>query len=129
MDVAESGIEEGLDGDECVRAWLDGADGEDELLGELVEVAHFGTLFVGGGLSKARSATLIDDVDAVFGEVAESEDVALGALGDSNDAQGFAQGGVELASIEEDVDGVIVFGVAQEDEVVYGDDSWDACAL
>ena len=76
-------------------------------------------------MSEACSAALVDDVNTVFGEVAEGEDVALGALGDGDDALSFAQGGVELASIEENVDGVVVFGMAQEDEVVYGDESWD----
>ena len=96
------------------------------MLGQVVAGAHFGLGLGVGFLAELCATTLIDHVDAVFGEVAVGEYVALGAFGDGHYALGFAQGGVELAAIEEDVDGVVVFGMAQEDEVVDGDDAWDA---
>ena len=90
MNVAEGGLEQRLDSKECVLARFYGAYREDETLGELVEVANFSAFFICGCLAEARSTTLIDDVDAFFGEVAECEDVALGAFGNGDDALGFA---------------------------------------
>ena len=126
MDIGEGGTQQRLNGEERVFAGFDGSYGEDETRGKVVERAHASLLVASGELAEASAATLIDDVDAVFGELAEGEDVALGALGDGDDALRLAQRGEELAPIEEDVDGMIVFGMAKEDEVVDGDKARDA---
>ena len=68
-------------------------------------------------------ATLIDQVDAVAGEATQFDDVLAGAFADGDDAVGLAERLVELALVDPGVDGVVVFGMAHEDEVVDGDDA------
>ena len=71
----------------------------------------------------AGVATLIDQVDAVAGEATQLDDVLAGAFADGDDAVGLAERLVELALVDPGVDGVVVFGMAHEDEVVDGDDA------
>ena len=53
-------------------------------------------------------------------------DVALRALADGDDMIGFTQRATELPLIETGVDSLIVFRMAQENQVVDGDDGTNA---
>ena len=81
-------------------------------------------------LSLARleigAARLIDHADFLFRHIAEMHDVALRALADGDDMIGFTQRATELPLIESGVDSLIVFRMAQENEVVDSDDGTNA---
>ena len=69
-------------------------------------------------------AGLVDDGDAggieLWGVV---EDVAAGTLADGDDMGGLADGLAELPGVDLRVYPMVIFGVAEEDEVVDGDDT------
>ena len=126
MDVLRQQVD-GLDSHGEVLATLDGTDGKDETLGELVTGADIGTALGRDRGGETGGKTLVDDADAVgILRTAQLEDVLAGALADGDDVVGLTEGMAELPLVETGVEPVVVLGVAQEDEVVDGDDAADA---
>ena len=72
-------------------------------------------------------AGLVDDGDAGGIELGSIvEDVAAGTLADGDDMGGLADGLAELPGVDLRVYPMVIFGVAEEDEVVDGDHTGDA---
>ena len=109
---------QGLHGEHHILALLNGADVEDIVLGQRIAAPHCRPLVVAGSAPEVAAAILIDDINAVGRIIGIVEDVALGALADGDDAVGLAQRAIELAAIEHHVEPMIVFGMAQKDEIV-----------
>ena len=118
---------QGFDGEEGVLALFDGADTEDEGGVQTETTAHVGDGVGGGFARETGSAALVDDVDGIGGNAAKLDDIALGALADGDDAVGFATGLTKLVGVDLGIEPMVVFGMAQEDEVVDGDDGGDGC--
>ena len=69
-------------------------------------------------------AGLVDDGDAGGIELrGVVEDVTAGTLADGDDMGGLADGLAELPGVDLRVYPMVIFGVAEEDEVVDGDDT------
>ncbi len=71
---------------------------------------------------------MVDDADAALVNMAQLHDVALGTLADGNDVVGLADGLPELPCIDLRVNPMVELGVAEEDEVMDGDNALDAAA-
>ena len=111
----------GLDGQKDVLTLFDGTHMNDVAVGELVAGIDFLALVIADMLLKPRAARLIDEADLLFGDMAVMDDVALGTLGDGDDEIGLFQRSAELPGIDLPVNPFVVFGMAEEDEVVDGD--------
>jgi hypothetical protein len=111
----------GLDGQKDVLTLFDSAYMNDVAIGELVAGIDLLALVVADMLLKPRAARLIDKADLLFGDMAVMDDVALGTLGDGDDEVGLFQRSAELPGIDLPVYPFVVFGMAEEDEVMYGD--------
>ena len=72
---------------------------------------------------KAGGVTLVNDRDATFVDMPVFHNVALRTFADSNDMIGFADGLTELPGIDFRVNPMIELWVAQEDQVVDGDNA------
>ena len=77
-------------------------------------------------LFEKGAAGLVDDADLVGRNLTELDDVTTGAFGNGDDKVGFFDGPVKLPSVDLAVEPFVVFGMAEEDEVVDGDDTGDA---
>ena len=109
-----------------VLALLDAAHIQDVTCGQVVVRAHRCQDGFGNPLAEALVAALIDDFDLIGRRAEIMDDVALGTLADGDDAVGIAAGPAELIGIDPPVDGLVIARVAEEDEVVDGDDRLDA---
>lgn len=113
--------EKGLDSQKDVLTLFDGAYMNDVAVGKLVAGIDLLALVIADMLLKPRVARLIDKADLLFGDMAIMDDVTLGTLGDGDDEVGLFQRSAELPGIDLPVYPFVVFGMAEEDEVVDGD--------
>ena len=119
---------QGLHGEGDVLALLDGAHVDDVAAGQLVAGIDLLQHVFADRLLKEGAARLVDELNLLGGHMAVVDDVATGALGDGYDAVGLFQGAAEFPGVDFTVYPFVVFGMAQEDEVVDGDHGADAAA-
>lgn len=85
------------------------------------------TLFrFGDRFKKSGVTTLVADPDLTGGNLIKFNDVALGLLADGYDAIGLFTSVFEFISVDTNIDGVVMLGVAFKNEIVDGDDGADA---
>ena len=111
----------GLDSQKDVFTLFDGANMNNVAVRKFVAGIDLLALVIADMLLKPRAARLIDKADLLFGDMAVMDDVALGTLGDGDDEVGLFQRSAELPGIDLPVYPFVVFGMAEEDEVVDGD--------
>ena len=113
--------EKGLDSQKDVLTLFDGTHMNNVAVGKLVAGIDLLALVITDMLLEPRATRLIDKADLLFGNMAVMDDVALGTLGDGDDEVGLFQRSAELPGIDLPVYPFVVFGMAEEDEVVDGD--------
>ena len=116
----------GLDGQKDVLTLFDGTHMNNVAIGELVAGIDLLALVIADMLLEPRTARLIDKADLLFRDMTVMDDVTLGTLGDGDDEVGFFQRSAEFPGIDFPVNPFVVFGMAEENEVVDGDNRLNA---
>ena len=115
-----------LDGQQHVLAFLYRAHAKHITVGQHVFVAHHPHFRGSRRLGETWGTALIDDVYALWVNIAQFADVTFCALADGHYAVGLIDGVKKFLGVDLHVSTVVIFRMAHEDQIVNGDDRTDA---
>ena len=118
-----------LDSQQHILPLLYRADTDDITLRQVVFLAHQLALIIGGALLEPCTATLVNQVYLLRFYASEKHDIPLGTLADGNNPVGLCHRLAEFPCVEFRVEPLVILGMAQEYQVVNGDNRLDARLL